>query len=81
MDVEMMCGLMHDINDALNVAVGNLDLALEASTLGRCNRLCLEEALHSCLEIAEYMVRLRCELRTYSPAVQASRPTSSTIEN
>ena len=80
-DVETMCSLMHDINDALNVAVGNLDLALEASTSGRCDRQCLEEALRSCLEVANYVMRLRGELRAYAHASQTPRQTSSAIEH
>lgn len=82
---ETMGSLMHDINDALNVAVGNLDLALQASTSEGFDRECLEEALRSCLEVANYIARLRGELRTQAYASQTTRrvssPTSSPTEH
>lgn len=49
--------LLHDINDALGAAIGNLDLALNVSTV--CESASLRDAFDSCVRVAELLQRLR----------------------
>jgi CheY-like chemotaxis protein/nitrogen-specific signal transduction histidine kinase len=49
--------LLHDINDALGAAIGNLDLALHTGAV--CESAALRDALDSCLRIADLLKRLR----------------------
>jgi hypothetical protein len=71
---ETLGNLLHDINDALGVAVGNLELALEACDSGRCDPQCLEEALRGCVEAADHIVRLRRELHDRPGVVSKQKP-------
>lgn len=49
--------LLHDINDALGAAIGNLDLASSPGTV--CDSSTLRDALDSCLRVAQLLKRLR----------------------
>ncbi|HEX7115862.1 MAG TPA: hypothetical protein VF193_12085 [Steroidobacter sp.] len=51
--------LMHDINGALWVAIGTLDLTLGESGAEGCDPKCVQEALNSCLEVAALIGQLQ----------------------
>jgi len=54
---ELIQNLAHDINDALGIAISNLDLVIEGDS-GGGDRDSLQEALDGCLEIATLFKQL-----------------------
>jgi CheY-like chemotaxis protein len=53
--------ILHDINDALGAAIGNLDLALSAEYAG--DHAMLRDAFDSCRRVAELLMDLRTAMR------------------
>ena len=62
---ESAARILHDINDALGVAIGNLDLALNGT--GPCDAAQLRDALESCLRIADLLKHLQRQRGTIGP--------------
>lgn len=56
-----IAGILHDINDALGAAIGNLDLASGGEQ--PCDRAMLRDAFDSCKRVAELLKELRQSMR------------------